>query len=90
MKPQNPKKRTLNTVDEEPHPEDFVIFLQSAKTYESDYSGGEGNTVALIQIDIAKIEPLNMPFKIGNISTTPSWTPPGARVVFSIGLSSCK
>ena len=56
-------------VDEEPHPEDSVNFLQSSKFCESDYSSGEDNMVALIQNDIAKIEPLNKPIKIGKIST---------------------
>ena len=69
-KPQNSKKRTINTVDEEHHPEDSVNFLQSTKLYESDYSSGEDDTVALIEDDVVKIEPLNMPIKIGNISTT--------------------
>ena len=68
-KPQNPKKRTVNTVDEEPHPEDSMSFLQSSKLYESGYSSGQDNMFALIQNDSAKIEPLNMPIKIGNIST---------------------
>ena len=44
--------------------------LRTTNLYESDYSGGEGNTVALIENDIAKIEPVNMPIKIGNISNT--------------------
>ena len=70
VKSQNPQKRTVNTVDEEPHPKDSVDFLQLAKLYESDYSSGEDNTVALIQNNIAKKEPLNMPTKIGNVSTT--------------------
>ena len=60
----------MNTVDEESHPKGSVNFLHSAKLYESDYSSGEDNTVALIQNDIAKIEPLNMLIKIGNFSTT--------------------
>ena len=60
----------MNTEDEEPHPEDSVIFLCSTKLYESDYSSAEDNMVTLIENDIAKIEPLNMPVKIGNISTT--------------------
>ena len=60
----------MKTVDEEPHPEDSVNFFRSAKLYESDYSSGEDNTLALIENDIEKIEPLNMPIKIGNISTT--------------------
>ena len=33
-------------------------------------AGGESNTIALIQNNIAKIEPLNMPIKVDNISTT--------------------
>ena len=69
-KPQNPKKRTANTVHEEPHPEDSVNFLNPAKLYESEHSSGEDNTVALIENDIAKIELLNMPITIGNITTT--------------------
>ena len=69
-KPQNSKKRTVKTVDEEPHPEASVSFLRTTKLYESDYSSGDDNIVALIENDIAKIEPLNMPIKIGNISTT--------------------
>ena len=48
-KPQNSKKRTRNIVDEEPHPEDSVNFLCSTKLYESDYSSGEDNTLALIE-----------------------------------------
>ena len=68
VKPQNSKKKTMNTVDEEPHPEDSINFRRTTKLYDSDYSSGEDNTVALIVNDIAKIEPLNMPIKIGNIS----------------------
>ena len=70
IKPQKSRKRTVNTVDEEPHPEDSVNFLRTTKLYEFDYSIGEDNTVALIENDIAKIEPLNMPIKIDNVSTT--------------------
>ena len=69
-KPQNPKKRKVNTVDKESHAEDSVNFLQSSKPYESNYISSEDNMVALTQNDIAKKEPLNMPMKIGNISTT--------------------
>ena len=69
-KPQNSKKRTVNTVDEEPHPKGSVKFLRKIKLYESDYSSGEDNTVVLIKNDKANIEPLNMPIKIGNISST--------------------
>ena len=57
LKPHNPKKKTVNTVDKEPHPEVSVNLLQSSKLYESDYSSREDNMVALIQNDIAKIEP---------------------------------
>ena len=70
MKLQNTKKKTVNTVDEEPHPENSVNVIQSTKPYESDYSSGEDNTVALNENDIAKIEPLDMPIEIGNFSTT--------------------
>ena len=66
----NTMKRTVNTVDEEPHPEDSFNFHQSAKLFKSDYSCREDNTVALIENDIAKIEPLNKRIKIGKISTT--------------------
>ena len=69
MKPQNPEKKTANTVDDEPRSEDSVNFLQSAKLYQSDYSSKEYNTVAFIQNYITKKEPLNMFIKIGNIST---------------------
>ena len=58
-------------VEEEPHPEDSVNFVQSAKLYESDYSSGEeDNTVAMIEAAVEKVEPLNMPLKIGNVNTT--------------------
>ena len=60
----------MNTVDEDPHPEDSVNFFQSSELYESDYSSGEYNMVAHIQNGIAKTETLNMPIKIGIISTT--------------------
>ena len=73
-------------MDEEPHPEDSMNFLQSAKLNESDYSSGEDNMIALIQNDITKLESLNMPIRIGKISTT-LLVDYGARVVFSIGLS---
>ena len=52
---QNPKKRAVNTVVEEPHPEDSENFFQPTKLYESDYISGEDDTVALIENDIAKI-----------------------------------
>ena len=66
----NTKKKALNTVEEEPHPEGSVNFLQAAKLYESDYSSGEDNTVAVIENAVEKGELLNMPIKIGKITTT--------------------
>ena len=61
----------VSFVEEEPHPEDSVNFLQPAKLYESDYSSGEeDNTVAVIENAVEKVEPLNMLVKIGNINTT--------------------
>ena len=60
----------LSVVEEEPHPEDSVIFLQPAKLYKSDYSSGEDNTVAVTENAVEKVEPLNMPIKIGNMNTT--------------------
>ena len=60
----------VNIVEEERHPEDSVTLLQPAKLYESDYSSGEDNTVAVIENAVEKVVPLNMPIKIGNINTT--------------------
>ena len=60
----------VSVVENEPHPEDSVNFLQPAKLYESDYSSGDDNTVAVIENAVEKVEPLNMPVKIGNINTT--------------------
>ena len=60
----------VSVVEDEPHPEDSVKFLQPTKLYESDYSSGEDNMVAVIENTIEKAEPLNMPIKIGNINTT--------------------
>ena len=48
-----PKKKYVNTVDEEPHPVDSVNFSQSSKLYESDYSNGDDNIVATVQSDIS-------------------------------------
>ena len=71
VKPQDPKKKIVRVVEEEPHPEDSVNFVQPAKLYESDYSSGEeDNTVAMIETAVEKVEPLNMPLKIGNVNTT--------------------
>ena len=39
-KPQNPKKRTLNTVDKETHPEDSVNFFQSSSCTNSTTAAG--------------------------------------------------
>ena len=62
----------VRVVEEEPHPKDSVNFLQPAKLHESDYSSGEeDNTFATIETAVEKVEPLNMPLKIGNIDTTP-------------------
>ena len=70
-KPQDPKKKMVRVVEEEPHPEDSVNFLQRAKLYESDYSSGEeDNTVTMIETAVEKVEPLNMPLKIGNVNIT--------------------
>ena len=61
----------VSVVEEEPHPEDSGNLLQPAKLYQSDYSSGEDdNTVAVIENEVEKVEPLNMPIKIGNINTT--------------------
>ena len=71
VKPQDPKKKMVRLVEEEPHPEDSVNFVQPAKLYESDYSSGEeDNTVAMIETAVEKVEPLNLPLKIGNVNTT--------------------
>ena len=69
-KPQNSKKKIVSVVEEKPHPEDSVNFLQPAKLFKSDYSSGDDNTVAVIENAVEKVEPLNMPVKIGNINTT--------------------
>ena len=70
VKPQNSKKKMVRVVEEELHPEDSVNFLQPTKLYEPDYSSGEDNMVAVIDNAVEKVEPLNMPMKIGNINTT--------------------
>ena len=70
QKAQNLKKKSVNTV-EKPHAEDLVKFLQSLwRLYESDHSSGDDNMFARIHNDHEKIEPLNMPIKIANTSTT--------------------
>ena len=70
-KPQDSEKKMVRVVEEEPHPEDSVNFLRPGKLYESDYiSGEEDNTVAMIETAVEKVEPLNMPLKIGNINIT--------------------
>ena len=60
----------VSVVEEEPHPEDSVNFLPPAKLYKSDYSSGDYKTVTVIENAVEKVEPLNMPVKIGKISTT--------------------
>ena len=83
-KPQDPKKKTVRVVEEEPHPEDSVYFLQPAKLYESDYnSGDEDNTVAMIETAVEKVEPLNMPSRLVISIPHYLWTP-GAHAVYSI------
>ena len=68
--PQNSKKKMVSVVEEERHPEDSVNFLHTAMLYESDYSSGDDNAVAVIEKAVEKVEPRNMPVKIGNINTT--------------------
>ena len=70
VKPRISKKKMVGVVEEEPHPEDSVNFLQPAKLYESEYISGEDNTVAVIENAVEKVEPLNMPIKIGNTNST--------------------
>ena len=70
VKPIKAKKKIVSVVEEEPHPENSLNFLQPAKLYESDYSSGEDNTVAVIENAVEKVEPLNMPINIGNINNT--------------------
>ena len=89
MKLLNTKKRIVNTVDEEPHPEDSVNLLRSPKRYKSDYSSGEDNTVALIENDIAKTDPSICPSKSVTFQVLFSWTP-GTSAVFSMGHSGCR
>ena len=61
----------VRLVEEDPHPEDSVNFVQPPKLYESDYSSGEeDNTGAMIESAVEKVESLNMPLKIGNVNTT--------------------
>ena len=48
----------------------FSKFFSDNKILRVDFSSGEDNTIALIENDMAKIEPLNVPLKIGNISIT--------------------
>ena len=76
-KPQNTKttepqttKRSVNTLNEESHTKIYVNLLHSSQFYDSDYSSGEENMVATIQIELAKKELLNLPIIISNISTT--------------------
>ena len=70
VKPVDAKKKMVSVVEEEPHPEDSVNFLQPAKLYKLDYSTGEDNTVAVIERSVEKVEPLKMPVKSANINTT--------------------
>ena len=71
QKLRNPKKRSVKTVDDEPHPEDCVDLLySSSKFYKSDYKSGDDNMVATIHNDLKKLEPINMVFGIGSFSIT--------------------
>ena len=71
QKPWNPKKRSVNTVDDGSYPEDSVDLLQSSlKFYEADYKSGDDNMVATIHNNLEKLEPINMLFGIGSFSTT--------------------
>ena len=63
-------------------------FLQSAKLYESDYSSGEDHTVAVIENAVEKVEPLNMPIKIGNINNTLLVDSSSACSIFNRSLAS--
>ena len=78
----------MNTVDKKQHPEDSVNFLQSSKLYESDYSSQEDNMFALIQNDIAKIDPINKPLKTANISATLLVDYSSARSILNRSLAS--
>ena len=71
QKARNPEKKLVNAVKAEPSPKKSVIFLKSLSGLnELDYSSGNDNMVATIHKDQEKIEPLNMPIQMGNISTT--------------------
>ena len=78
----------VTVVEEEQHPEDSVNFLQPAKLYESEYSSGEDNTVAVIESAVEKVELLNMPIKIGNINTTLLVDPGSACSILNRSLAS--
>ena len=88
-KPQNSKKKTVNIVEEEPHPEDSVTLVQSAELYESDYSSWKDNTVAVIENAVEKVEPLNMPSRSVILILVDTWTPV-AHAVSLIIHSHCK
>ena len=77
VKPENSKKKMVSVVEEKPRPEDSVKYLQPAKLYESDYSSGEDNTVAVIENVVEKVHPLNMPClsRITILTLHKSWTP---------------
>ena len=89
VKPQNHKKKIVSVVEEEPHPEDSVNFLQPAKLYGSDYSRGEDNTVAVIENAVEKVEPLTCPSRSVILVLLCLWTR-GSHAVFSIVHSHCE
>ena len=73
---QNPKKWSVTTVDDEPHPEDSVDFLQSSsKLYESNYSSDDDNMMAIIHNYIGNIEPFLCLSKSVNFPLLYSLTP---------------
>ena len=52
---QQKNQKPVNTLDEEPHLEDSLKFLQSSsKLYESNYSRGDDNIVATIHNELKK------------------------------------
>ena len=77
---QNSKKKMVSVVEEEPHPEDSVIFLQPAKLYESDYSSGDDSTVAVIENAVEKVA---CPSRLAILTLLYSWTT-GVHSAFSI------
>ena len=73
----------VSVVEEEPHPEDSVNFLQPPKLYESGYSSGEDNMVAVIENTIEKVEPLTRLSRSAILTLHYLWSPV-AHAAFSI------